>query len=60
MILDVEPSYYKRLISETVNIKLQQSGLNKQSDTDLFAESYSPILKSLSPLYSFRDTKRDT
>jgi len=37
MVLDMEPSYYKRLLSEIVNIKLQQNGLNRA--TRIFSQS---------------------
>jgi len=33
-IVDNEPSYSKRLISEMIQIKKQPYGLNKQSDTE--------------------------
>jgi len=42
-ILDLEPSYHKRLISEMVHIKKQHKSLNKQSDTDLLLNTYLPI-----------------
>jgi len=32
-ILDNEPSWFKRIISEMIHIKIQFCGLNKQSDT---------------------------
>jgi len=47
VILDIEPSYTKRIVSEMVHIKRQCNGLNKQSDTDLLPEVYLPIIKSL-------------
>jgi len=50
IILDTEPIYYKRLVSEMVHIKLQVNGLNKQSDTELLADAYLPILNALAPL----------
>jgi len=34
-ILDREKYYYRRLISEMINIKLQKNALNMQSDTEL-------------------------
>lgn len=43
-ILDRERSYEKRLISETMHIKRQSNSLNKQIDTELFPDSYLPIL----------------
>ncbi|KYM96041.1 hypothetical protein ALC62_13311, partial [Cyphomyrmex costatus] len=48
-ILDIEPSYSKRLISEMVHIKRQKHSLNRQNDTDSLPESYSNIIQSLSP-----------
>jgi len=46
LILDLEPSYYKRTISEMIHIKKQKSGLNKakQNDTDRLSELYLPLL----------------
>lgn len=49
-ILDVEPSALKISISEMIHIKKQQSGLNKQSDTDRLPDSYLPILNLFPPL----------
>ena len=49
-ILDSEPSYKKRLISEMVHIKRQNMGLNKQSDTELLPDSYLPLLKKFPKL----------
>ena len=48
-ILDKEPSYVKRSISEMLFIKKQQNGLNKQSDTELLSEAYLPFLERISP-----------
>ena len=48
-ILNKEPSYNKRLISEMVRIKKQKLGLNKQNDTESFPNSYLQILQSPSP-----------
>ncbi|KYM96993.1 hypothetical protein ALC62_12327, partial [Cyphomyrmex costatus] len=39
-ILDNEPSYIKRSISEMIFIKKQLNGLNLQSDTERFPENY--------------------
>ena len=39
-ILDVEPSYNKRLISEMIHIKKQRQGINKQNDTESLPEPY--------------------
>ncbi|XP_011858947.1 PREDICTED: uncharacterized protein LOC105556465 [Vollenhovia emeryi] len=48
-ILDEEPSYQKRLISEMIHIKTQANSLNKQSDTELLSEEYLPIINLLPP-----------
>jgi len=45
LILDEEPSYKKRLISEMLHISQQCNGLNVQSDTDLLDKSYIPLIK---------------
>lgn len=47
-ILDREPSYLKKSISEMVHIKKQKCSLNKQSDTDLLSEAYVPIINQIS------------
>jgi len=39
-ILDNEPSWYKRIISEMIHIKTQSNELNKQSDTEILSDSY--------------------
>jgi len=44
-ILDNEPSWYKRIIFETIYIKTQSCGVNKQSDTGMLSDSYSPIIQ---------------
>jgi len=41
----MEKRHNKRLISEVLHIKMQINSINKQSDTDLFPESYLPILQ---------------
>jgi len=46
-ILDRENKYYKRLISEMINIKTQKNAINLQSDTELLQQSYSEILNTL-------------
>jgi len=46
-VLDSEPSWYKRIISEMIHIKMQSFGLNKQSDTDMLSDSYFPIIQQL-------------
>ena len=48
-ILDKEPSYIKRSISEMLHIKKQLNRLNKQSDTELLPDAYLPILERISP-----------
>jgi len=44
-IVDMEPSYGKRLISEMIHIKKQSYGLNEQSDTELLSDVYLPIIE---------------
>jgi len=39
-ILDFEPKYRKRLISEMIHIKEQKNGFNLNRDTKLLDESY--------------------
>ena len=46
-ILDVERSYNKRLVSEMLHIKSQESSINKQTDTEFLPNNYPPILNSL-------------
>ena len=46
-ILDIEPSYNKRLISEMIHIKKQKHGINRQNDTKSLPELYSDIIHSL-------------
>jgi len=46
-ILDNEPSWYKRIISEMIHIKTQSNELNKQSDTEILSDSYNPIIQHL-------------
>jgi len=48
-ILDIEPSYTKRIVSEMIYIKKQKNALNKQSDTDLLSDTYLPIINIISP-----------
>ncbi|KYN20260.1 hypothetical protein ALC57_07164, partial [Trachymyrmex cornetzi] len=48
-ILDNEPSYGKRLVSEMIHIKRQKHGINKMQDTESLPESYSNIIQALSP-----------
>jgi len=47
-ILDEEPSYIKRHISEMLHIKQQKNGINLQDDTRLLDNSYLPIIKKCS------------
>jgi len=49
VILDKEPAFTKRIVSEMVHIKRQKRALNKQSDTELLSEAYLPIINILSP-----------
>jgi len=49
-ILDEEPIYNKKLISEMIHIKRQKNGLNNQNDTDSLPESYSPIINLFPPI----------
>jgi len=46
-IIDFEPYYYKRLISEMIHIREQKNGLNLKKDTELSDESYFDILDRL-------------
>jgi len=48
-ILDNETSWYKRIISEMIHIKMQTKGINKQSDTEILSESYTPIINHIRP-----------
>jgi len=50
-ILDNEPSWSKRIISEMIHIKTQSNGLNKQSDTEILSDSYNPIIQHLKSDY---------
>jgi len=47
-VLDREPNWYKRLISEMLHIKEQKNGINLQKDTELLNESYFGLLNDLS------------
>jgi len=47
VILDKEKYYYKRLISEMINIKSQKNALNMQFDTELLQQSYVEILNKI-------------
>jgi len=46
-ILDKEKFYFKRLISEMINIKSQKKALNIQSDTENLPTTYVEILNKL-------------
>jgi len=46
-ILDKERYYYKRLISEMINIKSQRNALNMQPDTELLQQIYIEILNKI-------------
>jgi len=49
-ILDSEPHYHKRLISEMIHIKQQKNGINLNNDTELLDDAYYDILDKLSKL----------
>jgi len=49
IILDGLPSWKKRIVSEMIHIKKQQSGINKQSNTDFLSENYLPLINISSP-----------
>jgi len=49
-ILDSEPHYHKRLISEMMHIKQQKNGINLNNDTELLDDAYFDILDKLSKL----------
>ncbi|KYN43562.1 hypothetical protein ALC56_01823 [Trachymyrmex septentrionalis] len=46
-ILDIEPSFNKRLISEMIHIK--KHGINRQNDTESLPEAYSNVILFLLP-----------
>lgn len=46
-ILDKESNYNKRLISEMINIKKQEKGINHNRDTEMLDTSYFDIIKKL-------------
>ena len=48
-ILDKEPVYNKRLISEMLHIRSQTNSLNKQEDTEQLPDSYLPIMNLFPP-----------
>jgi len=47
IILDKEKQYYRRLISEMINIKTQNNTINLQSNTELLQQSYFKILNRI-------------
>jgi len=46
-ILDYEPRFYKRIVSEMIHIKEQNISLNLNSDTELLDDTYFDILSEL-------------
>ena len=46
-ILDTEPNYHKRLISEAIHIKTQENGLNIMEDMEPLNSMYFPLLDRL-------------
>ena len=46
-ILDEEPCYRKRLVSETLNIRKQKNGLNLQTDTEGLHKAYISIINKV-------------
>jgi len=46
-ILDEEPCYYKRLISEMINIKKESNSLNLQADTEGLNKAYISIINKI-------------
>jgi len=46
-ILDKETFYWKRIISEMLNIQLQKNALNCQTDTEYLDKTYTAILNKL-------------
>ena len=47
VILDEEPCYRRRLVSEMLNIKKQKNGLNLQTDTDGLHKAYILIINKV-------------
>jgi len=47
-ISDNELSWFKRIISEMIHIKMQSCGLNKQNDTEILSDSYTSIILYIS------------
>jgi hypothetical protein len=46
-ILDSEPNYKKRLVSEMIHIKQQNNGINSQKDTEFLHDTYFHLLDSV-------------
>jgi len=49
-ILDTEPNFFKRSVSEMLHIKEQLNGINAQKDTELLDDAYHDILDILSKI----------
>jgi len=49
-ILDSERFYWKRLISEMINIQLQNSAINQQTDTEYLQDTYTSIFNKINSL----------
>jgi len=49
-ILDTEPNFFKRSVSEMLHIKEQLNGINSQKDTELLDDAYHDILDILSKI----------
>jgi len=47
-ILDTEPNYNKRLISEMLHIKEQSNSINSQTDTEFLDDAYFSLLDNFS------------
>jgi len=47
-ILDHEPNYNKRLVSEMLHIREQKNDINSQKDTELLDETYYCLLDAIS------------
>ncbi|KYM97751.1 hypothetical protein ALC62_11562, partial [Cyphomyrmex costatus] len=46
-ILDEEPNYRKRIVSEMINIKRQENSLNLQTDTEGLHDIYIPLINKV-------------
>ena len=53
-ILDEEPCYRKRLISDMLNIKNQKNSLNLQTDTESLHKAYTRSVQKVSRILNFR------